>query len=196
MQAEGPPLENLTRRLAEMPEDLFAEPFIAASKTGRIHVDAVVADLFRQFSLPFSPVAFTMFGKDTKPNDRNALSVTLVLCWLLADDSLRAHKPDGARLSHLLHVEARELASGGAAKRFVADPERREEISRLALTRLSLRPAGETEAQAQDRFASLNSAERKRLLEASRQAEERARKIREALAKKAADEEADKWTRE
>ena len=83
-----------------------------------------------------------------------------------------------------------------AARRFVSDPDRREELARVALARLGYRPAGETLAQAQDRLTTLNSAERARVMNASRAAEERARQIREALAKKAAEESADKWTRE
>ena len=59
-----------------------------------------------------------------------------------------------------------------------------------------LRPAGESVAQAQDRLTALSSIERNRLLAASRAAEERSRAIREALARKAAQESADKYTRE
>jgi hypothetical protein len=76
------------------------------------------------------------------------------------------------------------------------DAERREELARLTLARLGLRPAGESAAQAQDRFTSISSIERARILKASQQAEQRARALREALAKKAAEESADKWTRE
>lgn len=196
MLHEGPPLESLMRRLAETPEELFAEPRIVAAGTGRVHVDAVVADFFRQLGLPFSPVAFRALGAEARAEDRNWLSVTLLLCRVLHDAARAGPSPDGAKLSHLLQTEAREIAAGGPAKRFVGDAERREELARLALARIDRRPAGETEAQAQDRLAALNSAERKRLLAASRQAEERARKLREALAKKAAEESADKWTRE
>ena len=78
----------------------------------------------------------------------------------------------------------------------VTDPDRREELARLALARLGFRPAGETVAQAQDRLTTLNSAERARVMKAAQVAEQRARQIREALARKAAEESADKWTRE
>jgi hypothetical protein len=64
------------------------------------------------------------------------------------------------------------------------------------LARLDCRPEGETIAQATDRLSGLSGTERRRLLEASRASEQRARAIREALAKKAAEESADKWTRE
>lgn len=194
MQHEGPPLEALTRRLAETPEELFAEPRIGAH--GRVQVDAVVADLWRRFGLPVDVAAMKTFGAEARPADRNRLSVTLLFCRLLAGEALRGAVTDAAVLRRLLEGEATEVAAGGPAKRFVVDSERREELVRLTLARLDRRPAGETPAQAQDRLAALNSAERARLLTASRQAEERARKLREALARKAAEAAADKWTRE
>jgi hypothetical protein len=83
-----------------------------------------------------------------------------------------------------------------AAKKFVTDPDRREELARVALARLGFRPAGETLAQAQDRLTTLNSAERARVMKAAQIAEQRARQIREELVRKAAEESADKWTRE
>ena len=52
------------------------------------------------------------------------------------------------------------------------------------------------EGASQDRLVTLSSSERQRVLRASRAAEERARAIREALARKAAQESADKYTRD
>jgi hypothetical protein len=83
-----------------------------------------------------------------------------------------------------------------AVEKFVTDPERREELARFSLARLGFRPQGETRAQAEDRLSSLSAAERARVLTAARAAEERARAVREALARKAAEESADKYTRE
>jgi hypothetical protein len=96
----------------------------------------------------------------------------------------------------LLGDGASELAAENRADKYRDDPERREELARFALARLDLRPAGESVAQAQDRLTALSSAERKRVLLASRAAEARSREIREALARKAAQEAADKYTRE
>jgi hypothetical protein len=194
MQHEGPILETLTHRLAETPEDFLAEPRIARS--GRIHVAAVVGDLLHQFDVPTAPERLAQFaGTDTRV-DRNRLAITLVLCWLLADEWFRSVRPKGDALLQLLQSETAELAAQAASKRFVIDPDRREELVRLTLARLGFRPAGETVAQSQDRLTTLNSTERARVMQASRAAEERARKIREALVKKAAEESADKYTRE
>ena len=194
MEHEGPLLESLTHRLAETPVDFLSDPRIGRS--GQIHVAAVVGDLLSL--LGDSPAKFSLgryAGSDAR-RDRNWLAVALLLCWLLADEWFRQAKLKASDVLRLLETEAAELAAQTAAKRFVTDPDRREELARLTLARLGFRPSGETVAQAQDRLTTLNSTERARVMHASRTAEERARKIREALVKKAAEESADKFTRE
>jgi hypothetical protein len=115
---------------------------------------------------------------------------------LLADSEIIALKVPANVLVTLLTEGAAELAYQNSATKYRDDSERREEFTRFALARLDLRPAGETVVQAQDRLTSLSSIERNRVLAASRAAEERSRAIREALARKAAQESADKYTRE
>src|SRR5262249_31792918 len=121
---------------------------------------------------------------------------TLLLCWLLSDEWFRINKLSSAELFALLSQGSAQLGAQVASRKFVADPDRREELARFSLARLGYRPAGETIPQAQDRLTSISSAERVRVMQASRAAEERARSIREALARKAAEESADKFTRE
>ena len=76
------------------------------------------------------------------------------------------------------------------------DPDRREELARLCLKDLGLRPAGESLAQAQDRLNTLSSVERQRVIGAARQAEERTRAIRAEMARKARAEADSKAMRE
>jgi hypothetical protein len=126
----------------------------------------------------------------------NREAITMLLCWLLADEWAETAKPTAGDLFELLGATASELATQAPAQKYLNDPDRREELARLALARLGLRPAGETLAQSQDRLTSISSTERARVVRASRAAEERAREVREALARKAAQESADKYTRE
>ena len=200
MNLEGPPLETLTRRLAETPEDFLAEPRVG--DTGSVHVAAVVHDLLARLGNPLSARGargVTSPGRDPR-DDRPRFALALVLCWLLDDDWFRQTPPSEAATSgtlRLLGEETAELAAGGPpVARFLTDPDRREELARLALARFGARPAGETVTQAQDRLTTLSSVERSRVLRASRAAEERARAVREALTKQAAAESADKDTRE
>jgi hypothetical protein len=194
MQREGPLLESLTHRLAETPEDFLDEPRIG--QTGRVQTAAVVADLVQLLGGSAGAAQLQRFSGADARRDRNRLSITLLLCWLLADEWFRQTRPAADEVLQVLDAEAAELGSRVASRKFVTDPDRREELARLALARLGFRPAGETVSQAQDRLTTLNSAERARVVQAARVAEERARKIREALVKKAAEESADKWTRE
>lgn len=201
MQREGPSLEALTRRLSETPGEFLAEPRIG--KLGSVNVAAVVADLMLDLGAqPLSDTQVGVFTSADPRKDRNRLSLTLITAWLLRDDTLKAAL-DGAspaeRQASLLGVlteNVRELAELTQAPRFVADPDRREELVRFALKGLALRPAGESVAQAQDRLATLNTAERQRVIQAARAAEERARAVREAMARKAAEEAAAKYNRE
>lgn len=191
MEHEGPPLELLLQRLANAPPEFLAEP--KRGKKGTVNVAAVVADLGCLLEAPLDPSAIDRTLEDAS---RNALSTSLLLCWLFAAPWFRSGAYPKTGLLSALTEGAKELAAHTASVRFLEDVERREEMVRFALARVSLRPEGETKAQAEDRLTSLSAAERARVLKASREAEQRARAIREALARKAAEESADKWTRE
>jgi len=128
--------------------------------------------------------------------DLERLRIVLVLAWLLAEEGFRRVPLSQVDLLRGLDEAATELASLAAVNKYLHDDDRREELVRVLLARLDLRPAGETVEQATDRLSALSATERRRLLQASRAAEARARAIREALVKKAAEESADKWTRE
>ncbi len=191
MTREGPELEVLLRRLAETPPDFLGDPAFGAS--GHVHTIAVVNDVLIAAGASTVDQRLAELGKLGTPHDANRLRLAQVLAWLLADPWFEGAKCDV--LPALLAASA-ELAPLVAAQRAVEHPERREELARLALSKLGLRPAGESEELAADRLTALSSAERARVLAASRAAEERARAIREQLAKKAAEESADKWSRE
>ena len=195
MTQPGPTLEALTRRLATTPPDFLGEPHIGAD-AGRAFVPALVNDLLHLRGARARLQDLATFHGTHASADRNRLALTMIAVWLLADDwFLTARIPQVDILRHLNEAIA-ELAAAVPAHKFVTDPDRREELARLTLARLGYDPAGESPTQAVDRLTSVSSTERQRLLVASRSAERRARAIREALAKKAAEEAADKWTRE
>lgn len=192
MKSEGPTLEALLRRLAETPRDFLDPP--RTGNSGSVHVAALAFDLCRRNSEPCTPEVLAIF--DAAPADSaNWLSLCAIGCWLLADESLHAHLLT-AQVIDLLGTTLRSMSQEYRAERYLLDPERREEFVRMALASLNLRPANETEIQAQDRLQALSSVERRRIIAAARETEKRAREIREALIKKAAAEAADKYTRE
>lgn len=194
MNAEGPPLERLTRRLADCPAEMLAEP---ASGAGRgVHVAAVISDLLIGLGgRPLTPKEAAAFAPAAAA-ERNRLRIVLIACWLLHDDAFRAAGRHAEAARRFLADEVPALAALAPAEQWVRDPERREELARLALRALDLRPAGETAAQAQDRLNTVSSAERARVVAAARAAEARARSIREAMRKQAAEEAAAKVSRE
>ncbi len=89
-----------------------------------------------------------------------------------------------------------KLAELVAADQFVKDPDRREELARLCLAALDLRPAGESENSAEDRLKTLDSVERVRLIKATQEQQKRARQLREEMRRKEAAEAAAKVGRE
>jgi len=194
MKIQGPPLEQLTRRLTDTPPEFLEEPRIG--NNGRVNVAAIVNDLLRMMAAPPLTEPYAALLQSTDPKaDRNRLAITLITAWLLADPDLCRSQNAAAALD-LLTSGAKELAAFVPSAKFVTDPDRREELARFSLAQLGLRPARETEAQAQDRLTTISASERARVVKAAQAAEERARQIREALAKKRAEEGADKWSRE
>ncbi len=203
MNRTGPVLETLLRRLADTPPDFLDEPRVgAAGERGGIFVPALVNDLLSRLSHLSSRPGHRISRDALEPfhgrgpADRNRLALVMILVWFLADEWFEQARPEQEAVLRLLDATAAELAESAAARKYVEDPERREELARLALARLDFRPAGETEAQAADRLSALSATERRRLLEASRKAQARARAVREALIRKQAEAAADKWTRE
>jgi hypothetical protein len=184
---EGPPIEALTRRLAECPPEFLAPPRIGG--TGRVQVAAVVSDLLRDMGGEALTQEQAAGFQSMRPKqDGNRLSVVLLACWLLHDPWFREAGAFAEQARGLLADGLAPAAEATAADRFVSDPDRREELARLCLRDLGLRPAGESIAQAQDRLTTLNAAERQRVIAAARQAEGRARTIREAMRRRAQEE--------
>lgn len=194
MNNPGPLLERLTHRLAETPVEFLAEPRIG--RAGAVSVAALVNDLLHQHGARAPEAELARFNGATASADRNRLALVMIGVWLLADEWFLEQKLAQAPLLEVFAEALPELALASPAHQFVNDADRREELARIVLARLDYRPSGETVEQAVDRLSSISGTERKRLLAASRAAEQRARQIREALARKAAEESADKWSRE
>ena len=194
MDLIGPPLTAVMRRLADTPGDFLSEPQIGG--LGAVAVDALLSDVLFALGKPAAPEVVAAFGPSKSASRRNLFKLGMIAAWLLADDWLVASPPACLRLDDFLLTALPELAAQSPAGAYVAESDRREELARTLLARLGLRPEGETIEQATDRLTMISAAERSRLLEASRAAEARAREVRAALVRKAAQESADKWTRE
>jgi hypothetical protein len=188
-------LESLTRRLAECPVEILAEPRIGS--TGQVRVEAVVGDLLHDLGgPPLTPAQASAFQPREARKSRNWLSLVLVAAWLLHEPWFQEQRRFAGLAGAFLAGGLTQLAGLAQAPKFVLDPDRREELARLCLKGLHLRPAGETIEQAADRLSTISTAERQAVMQAASLAEERARAVREAMAKKAADEAAAQYSRE
>jgi hypothetical protein len=187
MNSEGPPLALLTRRLAQCPPEAWDPASLAAA-----HVEAVVQDVLldlgEQSPAPLPPVAL----------ESNARSWALVGAWLLREPWFvqRASPASAQAARDWLQDEIPTLSQVLEARESLSDADRREEVARRALSALGLRPEGETPTQAADRLKTLDSIERQKVILEARRSQERARQIREEMARRAAEEAAARYGRE
>lgn len=194
MQQEGPALAALLHRVAECPPSFLGEPRIGTH--GEISVEAVVSDLLARIANRPVPRSAGAEFSPTAIEERNRLRLVLIASWVLADPWFQGRREIELRILATLRTDIAALAAVEQADQFVTDPDRREELVRRCLAGAGLRPAGESETQARDRCTALDSVERARVMRESREAQERARKVREELVKKAAQEAAAKIGRE
>lgn len=193
MNETGPPIERLTRRLAETPDDFLEDPTPAKDRTAPA-VAAVVSDLL--VDLGGAPLD-AIDAKKLQPNaGARLLTTTMIAAWLLHDEWFRDARRFASGAKRVLFEDLSELAQAVEPKSFVTDPDRREELARVCLTRLGLRPEGESEAMARDRLTTLSTIERQRVIRESKEAQERMRRIQEEMRRKAAVEAAPAWGRE
>ena len=142
MIEEGPQLETLTRRLAECPADFMAAPRDRGG-VGEVYVPAVVLDVLRELG----GMAITAQQRDEfefKRGDgrkERHLRVVLIAGWLLYDPWFRSRNRFALQAYDFLASGVKDVAAIVPPQAFVGDPDRREELARLCLNALGLRPA-------------------------------------------------------
>src|SRR5262249_40168885 len=139
MHSDVPSVAALTHRLAECPGE-FLEPALRQSG-GAVHVDAIVADLVRVMGgqvLTAQDTGVFRQGRGNAPENR--LQVILIAAWLLDDPWFAGQRQLADRVPGLLVNSLSAVAAVVPAAQFVTDPDRREELVRLCLAGLELRP--------------------------------------------------------
>jgi hypothetical protein len=151
-------VERLAARLAATP---------AAFRDRDTVLYAIVADLFvDRASRPLTPPERERVRTRSAASPRRAQELLAIAAWLLHDEAFAGASAEP--LSALLLERLPGLAESVVPRLFVEDAERREELVRTCLLALGLVPWGETEAQAADRLAALDSVRRAELLAAAR----------------------------
>lgn len=197
---DGPDLYYLLQRLQNCPGEFLLPPILESPpKTykGEIYTTAVVNDLLVALADDPKPLDIDKsFRYKYSEENKNYLQLVLITSHLLYDFWFQSNGKFGIFVKKLLTEELQALASLVEAKQFVFDSERREELIRFCLKKLNLKPKGESEIHSNDRLMSINSIERKRVIEESKAAQKRAQELREAIARQEAEEAASKWNRE
>jgi hypothetical protein len=190
MIEEGPDVDTLVHRLADCPPAFLRQPRVAGE--GEVHVDAVVGDLM--VDLGQRPLAERL--ECFREGDTNWLRLVLITAWLAHVNWFVCCTRFAPAILDFLQNGLHDLAAVVRADNFVTHPERREELARLLLHSLDLRPGGESESQAADRLVTVSTVAREKILAELREKRERAKKLREEMERKRAREAATRYSRE
>jgi hypothetical protein len=184
----APPLPELLRHVADMPPAF----------RGDANVRAVVADLIESLSGSAATDRTLAAFDPASPTaaEENRLRWVLAGCHLLWHPAFRAAGVARESLERLLLQDLATISGTVNAAELDRDEERREELVRFALRAIAATLPGESPNEAEDRLRQVDSVERRRVLVAAAERERRAREVREAMAKKAAEEAAAKVSRE
>jgi hypothetical protein len=155
---------------------------------------AVVCDALRLLT-PAEPPETHWAGLPTfQKADAAHQAVAVLAAYLIADEWFLSRRELVPKICNLFLADGlARLARLVKPERLLRDADRREEFVRLCLKLLDLRPNGETEIDAADRLNSLDSFERERVVRATAVAERRAREVREAIARRQAQEAASRY---
>lgn len=200
MKNLGPPLAPLLRRLADTPAEWLQPPTTGDSEG--VSVAALLSDYLESLGLEPLKESVVAAYDGAKPAQLNWLRLALLAIWLLHEEQLHGQLAEAAdaelreSLLSFLGAPLKERSEHLSAKQVVRDSDGREELVRQLLAALNMRPDGETLAQAKARLEATDSIERARLVKAANSAQKRARKLREAMARKAAQEASMKYNRE
>lgn len=196
MSRAGPSVEHLTRRLADCPLDLRGR--LRDGEDWFVEVPAVLSDVLEDIGgPPLRRAEADRVRWAAGPRADDLLGLQVRVAWVL-DDGWFTDRPGrfAAAARRLLLDGLADHADVVRADTVVTDPDRREELVRRVLAALDLVPEGESADQAADRLRALDSAERARILRDTRAAEARAQRVRDELARKAAEEAAARYDRE
>ncbi|MCW7468380.1 MULTISPECIES: hypothetical protein [Leptospira] len=127
----------------------------------------------------------------------NIKATHAILAYVLFDPDSKIPEIDIKKLrTYLLETIPALCALVNPYTEWMKDAERAEELVRSLFHTLDLLPANETKSYFEDRFRSIDSRERIRILEQTKMAQERAKEILRQMKQKEEEEAASKYNRE
>ena len=196
----APPFAALMRHLADAPPDWQA-PVELRRRPG-VRISALLADTLLDLGDAGLADADAQPFEQQASADQGWLQLLLVTLWLLHQPALQAalaadwNVKRRQRLLAFLQQDLRQRAPYLSADAAIGQAEGREELIRHLLAALQCLPADEDQRTFDYRLQARDSVGQAELVAKARAAEERARKLREAMARKAAEEAAMKYNRE
>jgi hypothetical protein len=190
MTREGPPLELLLRRIAECPPELVD----AVAVPDANFVAALLHDAMEDACGTPPELGTVAVPARALAADARLRRLAALAAWTLSGGLLREVSPSKAASLVTDELAARAATLDAAVA--VSKDDRREEFARALLAALDLRPAGESEADAEDRHDALDGRARRGLLARTRDSLRRVREIRAAMRRKAEEEAAARLTGE
>lgn len=183
-------ISELIHHIKRCPSDFLKAPMF--KNQGEVYSEALVNDAFRLVSADFaSPCPVKIQAEKRTPAE---LSLMQICCWVVSHPVFATVPSDWFR--DFFAEGLKEVAGLVKTEQWIQDEERAEELARMLLQACKIVPAGESVQEAEDRFASVNSVNRMKVIEESRAAAQRAREIRRKMAEKKAREAANVYARE
>lgn len=188
-------IPNLLRHMRRLPLEFLIPPRIG--NEGRLSVAALVWDAYQDRGWTLSQNRLLEFAMGfPNANFQGWIAVSL---WGLEWEGWEKPFPAQEKFESFLENDLRLLADEEPVTDSMQSEERLEEWCRLSIRGFGFQPEGESSAEAEMRLEAVSSGMRRTVLAAAAAtaaAARRALDVQRALAKKAAAEAADKWTRE
>lgn len=185
-----PTISELIHHIKRCPQEFLSPP--VKDDKGEVHTEALVNDIFRMLSGELT--APKHVGVNARACSLAELRLINISCWVLTHPFFKTI--DHQWINDAFYAKLRPVASLVKSELWVNDEERAEELARMILQCCGYIPGGETREEALDRFESVNTVNRLKVIEESNAANERAKEIRKKMAEKKAREAANVYGRE
>jgi len=186
-----PSISALIHHIKLCPPDFLRQPL--QKNSGEIHTEALVNDTWRMLANQPAAASTIRLKADRRPPTE--LMLIQIVCHVVSHSFFR-NLSSSAWFEELVNNGLSEVAPLVKTEQWINDEERAEELARIIMHACRQIPEGETEASAADRFVSVNTVNRLKVIEESRAAIERTRELKRKMAEAKAREAANVYARE
>lgn len=186
-----PSISALIHHIKLCPPDFLRQPLV--KNIGEIHTEALVNDTWRL--LAKKPTAASKIRLKTDKRSPAELLLIQIACYVVSYPFFR-ELSSPVWFEELVTNGLSEIAPLVKTEQWLNDEERAEELARIIMHACKQIPEGETATAAADRFASVNTVNRLKVIEESRAAIERTRELKRKMAEAKAREAANVYARE